>query len=202
NFRLPQMSTSSMVPPSVGMTWTSFSKVPVTVRSSTDGSRITTISYLRMFWYPPPVVSAATVSPWQEGSCHPARASATPVTDRLSLPAAPDIGQSASQGAPGITGRADGAADQPFIAFLTRANQPPVLRAPAMPPPAIAPAVRPCRRVPQRSQSFRPVMEVYGLPRIFRRHCSQRMVRWCHAGGGVLPEGHDALLLEGRTCRR
>src|SRR5699024_4043568 len=89
-----------------------------------------------------------------------------------------------------------GAADQPFIAFLTRANQPPVLRAPAMPPPAIAPAVRPCSRVPQRSQSFRPVMEVYGLPRIFRRHCSQRMVRWCHAGGGVLPEGHDALLLE------
>src|SRR5699024_9973714 len=53
-------------------------------------------------------VSAATVSPWQEGSCHPARASATPVTDRLSLPAAPDIGQGASQGAPGITGRADG----------------------------------------------------------------------------------------------
>ena len=92
-----------------------------------------------------------------------ARASAMHVTDRPSLPARPDIGQGMGTGAPGITGRADGAdagLPQPRIAFFTRANQPPVLRAPAIPPPATAPAVRPCRRVPQRSQSFLPVIEV------------------------------------------
>src|SRR5690625_1964495 len=92
-----------MVPPSAGMTWTSFSKVPLTVRSSTDGSRMTTISYLRMFWYPPPVVSAATVSPWQEGSCHPLGTSATHVTDRPSLPVGWALGQDGKGRARGIT---------------------------------------------------------------------------------------------------
>src|SRR5699024_7829954 len=48
---------------------------------------------LRMFWYPPPVVSAATVSPWQEGSCHPLGTSATHVTDRPSLPVGWALGQ-------------------------------------------------------------------------------------------------------------
>ncbi len=66
------------------------------------------------------------------------------------------------------------------IAFRTRAYQPPVLIPPAIPPPATTPAVRPWRRVPQRSQSFRPVIEVYALPRIFLLHCSHRMSRWCH----------------------
>ena len=89
-----------------------------------------------------------------------ARASAMHVTDRPSLPARPDIGQGMGTGAPGITGLADGGGSQPRIAFFTRANQPLVLRVPAIPPPATAPAVRPCRRVPQRSQSFLPVIEV------------------------------------------
>src|SRR5699024_7470923 len=67
--------------------------------------------------------------------------------------------------------RAARAAPQPFddrpIARRTRAYQPPVLRAVPRPPPPTAPAVRPWSRVPQRSQSLRPVMEVYTLPRIF-----------------------------------
>src|SRR5690625_7788222 len=64
---------------------------------------MTTISYLRMFWYPPPVVSAATVSPWQEGSCHPLGTSATHVTDRPSLPVGWALGQDGKRRTRGIT---------------------------------------------------------------------------------------------------
>src|SRR5690625_4452429 len=73
--------------------WASSSTRPSMSGPSAGPSRMTTISYLRMFWYPPPVVSAATVSPWQEGSCHPLGTSATHVTDRPSLPAGRVRGQ-------------------------------------------------------------------------------------------------------------
>lgn len=112
----------------------------------------------------------------------PAGASAMHITDRPSVPALWSIGQGRPTGARRITGLTPQLRGGRPIAFLTRAYQPPVLIPPAIPPPATIPAVRPCSRVPQRSQSFRPVIEVYALPRIFLLHCSHRMARWCHPG--------------------